>query len=52
LRYDGRGYGLSGWSANPGELDEWVGDLEAVVDHAGLERFALLGASGGAPIPA
>jgi pimeloyl-ACP methyl ester carboxylesterase len=50
VRYDGRGYGLSDWSAEPGELDRWVSDLEAVVDDAGLERFALLGASGGSPI--
>ena len=28
----------------------WVGDLEAVVDAAGLERFALLGISQGAAI--
>jgi pimeloyl-ACP methyl ester carboxylesterase/DNA-binding winged helix-turn-helix (wHTH) protein len=50
VRYDGRGYGLSDWSAEPGTLDDWVNDLEAVVDAAGLERFALLGASGGAPV--
>jgi pimeloyl-ACP methyl ester carboxylesterase/DNA-binding winged helix-turn-helix (wHTH) protein len=50
VRYDGRGYGLSDWGAEPGTLDDWVNDLEAVVDAAGLERFALLGASGGAPV--
>jgi pimeloyl-ACP methyl ester carboxylesterase len=50
LRYDGRGYGLSDWNAEPGPLDQWVSDLETVVDNAGLDRFALLGASGGAPV--
>ena len=30
-------------------LDAWVEDLEAVVDAAGLDRFALLGISGGGP---
>ncbi len=50
LRYDGRGYGLSDWEAAAGTLDECVHDLETVVNSAGLERFALLGASGGAPI--
>ena len=50
VRYDGRGTGLSDWDAAPGPLDQRVGDLEAVIDSAGLERFALLGASGGAPV--
>ena len=50
VRYDGRGYGLSDWGAEPGTLDDWVDDLETVVDAAGLQRFALLGASGGAPV--
>ncbi len=50
VRYDGRGYGLSDWGSVPGSLDEWAADLETVVDSAGLDRFALLGASGGSPI--
>ena len=50
VRYDGRGYGLSDWESPPGTLDDAVADLEAVVAAAGLERFALLGASGGSPI--
>jgi pimeloyl-ACP methyl ester carboxylesterase/DNA-binding winged helix-turn-helix (wHTH) protein len=49
VRYDGRGYGLSDWVA-PGTLEQSVGDLETVVDSAGLERFVLLGTSSGAPI--
>ena len=50
VRYDGRGSGLSDWDAAPGPLDVCVSDLEAVIDSAGLDRFALLGASGGAPV--
>ncbi len=50
VRYDGRGYGLSDWDSPPGTLDDAVADLEAVVAAAGLESFALLGASGGSPI--
>jgi pimeloyl-ACP methyl ester carboxylesterase/DNA-binding CsgD family transcriptional regulator len=50
LRYDERGCGLS--DADPGEptVETWVDDLEAVVDAAGLDRFALLGISQGAAI--
>src|SRR5262249_33898775 len=50
VRYDGRSYGLSDRNVAPGTLDEAVSDLEAVVDAAGLQRFALYGASGGAAI--
>ena len=50
IRYDGRGYGLSDWDAAPATLDQGVADLQAVVDAAGLERFALLGVSTGAPV--
>ena len=50
VRYDGRGYGLSDWEAEPATLDEAVADLESVVEAAGLDRFSLLGASGGAAI--
>lgn len=50
IRYDGRGYGLSDRDAAPGTLDEGVDDLLAVVDSAGLERFALLGVSTGAAV--
>jgi pimeloyl-ACP methyl ester carboxylesterase/DNA-binding CsgD family transcriptional regulator len=47
VRYDDRGCGLS--DRNPGalSLDRWVQDLETIVDAAGLDRFALLGLSGG-----
>jgi pimeloyl-ACP methyl ester carboxylesterase len=52
LRYDERGCGLS--DADPGEptVETWVSDLEAVVDAAGLDRFALLGISQGAAVGA
>jgi RNA polymerase sigma factor (sigma-70 family) len=50
VRYDERGCGLSDreFDGVP-TLDTYVGDLAAVVDAAGLERFALLGLSGGGP---
>jgi pimeloyl-ACP methyl ester carboxylesterase len=40
VRYDERGCGLS----------DWVDDLEAVADAAGLDRFSLLGISQGGPV--
>jgi pimeloyl-ACP methyl ester carboxylesterase/DNA-binding CsgD family transcriptional regulator len=45
VRYDPRGCGLSDRETGDLPLDRWVADLEAVVDAAGLERFALFGAS-------
>ena len=50
IRYDERGCGLSDrqFDGTP-TLDTYVGDLAAVVDAAGLERFALFGVSGGGP---
>jgi pimeloyl-ACP methyl ester carboxylesterase/DNA-binding CsgD family transcriptional regulator len=50
VRYDERGCGLSDAEVGEPSVDTWVGDLEAVVDAAGLERFALLGVSQGAGI--
>ena len=47
LRYDARGLGLSDRNTIAETLDQWVDDLETVVDAAGLERFALVGPSGG-----
>ena len=43
VRYDERGCGLSDAEAGEPSVETWVGDLEAVVDATGLERFALLG---------
>ncbi len=49
-RYDSRGCGLSDRDATDASLDVLVADLEAVVDAAGLERFALLGTSQGGAV--
>jgi len=46
IRYDERGCGLSDHDVEF-SFDAWVADLEAVVDAAGLDRFALLGHSQG-----
>ena len=50
VRYDERGCGLSGTEIGDPSVGVWAGDLETVVDAAGLERFALLGVSQGAAI--
>jgi pimeloyl-ACP methyl ester carboxylesterase/DNA-binding CsgD family transcriptional regulator len=50
FRYDTRGCGLSDRAVDKVGLDQHVADLEAVVDAAGLERFALLGVSLGGSI--
>lgn len=42
-RYDPRGYGLSEGADTEITLETLVSDLEAVVDDAGLDRFALWG---------
>jgi pimeloyl-ACP methyl ester carboxylesterase/DNA-binding CsgD family transcriptional regulator len=46
-RYDSRGCGMSDRDATDASLDVLVADLEAVVDAAKLDRFALLGISQG-----
>ena len=50
IRYDQRGCGLSDWDVDEFSLEAWVSDLEAVVEAAGVDRFALLGISQGGPI--
>jgi DNA-binding winged helix-turn-helix (wHTH) protein/pimeloyl-ACP methyl ester carboxylesterase len=45
VRYDERGCGLSDWDVSRFSLDDWVDDLETVVDAVGLDRFPLLGLS-------
>jgi len=50
VRYDQRGNGLSDWSVADLSLDRFVEDMEAVVGAAGLDRFAVYGASQGVPI--
>jgi pimeloyl-ACP methyl ester carboxylesterase len=49
VRYDERGYGLSDWDVDDFSLASRVADLEAVVDHARLDRFALMGMAQGGP---
>jgi pimeloyl-ACP methyl ester carboxylesterase len=48
VRYDGRGTGLSDREVSTVSPQTMVHDLETVVDALSLERFALLGISGGA----
>lgn len=50
LRYDVRGTGLSDRFPARVSFELFVDDLETVVDAAGLDRFALLGASQGAAV--
>ena len=50
IRYDERGCGLSDWDIARFSFDDWVEDLETVVDAAGLDRFPLLGISQGGPV--
>jgi len=50
VRYDERGTGLSDWKAEEMSFEAFVADLEAVVEAAGLGRFALIGVSQGCAI--
>jgi len=50
VRYDGRGNGLSDREVADISFEGFERDLEAVVQAWGLERYALLGMSQGAPI--
>jgi pimeloyl-ACP methyl ester carboxylesterase len=50
IRYDERGCGLSDWEVPQIGFETFVSDLEMVVEAAGLERFALLGAGQGASV--
>lgn len=49
IRYDERGHGLSDWDVEDFSLEARIGDLEAVAEHAGFKRFALLAMSQGGP---
>jgi len=49
IRYDERGHGLSDWEVGDFGLEARVADIEAVVDDAGLDRFALMAMSQGGP---
>jgi pimeloyl-ACP methyl ester carboxylesterase len=48
LRYDARGIGLSQRDNVEISFDRWMSDLEAVVDAARFDKFALFGLSQGA----
>jgi pimeloyl-ACP methyl ester carboxylesterase/DNA-binding winged helix-turn-helix (wHTH) protein len=50
IRYDERGCGLSDWEAGAFTFDDWVADLESVVEALGLQRFPLLGVSQGGAV--
>ena len=50
VRYDERGTGLSERDVPDFSFKAFVHDLETVVDECGLQRFALLGISQGAPV--
>lgn len=50
VRYDERGFGLSDWEVTDFSLERRLADLESLVEAAGLDRFAVLGMSGGAPV--
>ncbi|HWI43726.1 MAG TPA: alpha/beta fold hydrolase [Nocardioides sp.] len=48
-RYDERGFGLSDWEVEDFSFRRRLADLETLVEATGLDRFALLGMSAGAP---
>lgn len=50
LRYDERGCGLSDWNVPTLSFEDWVADLETVVDAAGFKQFPLLGISQGGAV--
>lgn len=50
LRYDARGNGLSDRDVPAFTLEDFVSDLDAVVDAAGLDRYALIGMSQGCAV--
>lgn len=50
VRYDERGFGMSERDVTDFGLDRRVDDLAAVVEHAGLERFALMAMAQGGPV--
>ena len=50
VRFDQRGSGLSERDVPEQSFDTWVSDLGTVVDHVGLDKFALLGISQGGAI--
>jgi pimeloyl-ACP methyl ester carboxylesterase/DNA-binding CsgD family transcriptional regulator len=50
IRFDQRGSGLSDWNVDDMSSESRVGDIEAVVQASGVDRFALMGISQGAAV--
>ncbi len=50
VRFDERGHGLSDWDVSDHSLEARIGDLTAVVEDAGYERFALMAMAQGGPV--
>ncbi len=50
IRYDERGCGLSDWDATDFTFEDWVADLDSVVEALRLTRFPLLGVSQGGAV--
>ncbi|MFE0631168.1 alpha/beta fold hydrolase [Streptomyces sp. NPDC058864] len=50
IRYDERGCGLSDWVVPSFTFEDWVHDLETVVEAAGVDRFPLIGVSQGGAV--
>ena len=50
IRFDERGHGLSDWDVTDHTLPARIGDLEAVADAAGFDRFALMAMAQGGPV--
>jgi len=50
IRYDERGCGLSDWDVDQITYEDFVEDLEQVVEASGVEKFPLLGISQGAAV--
>lgn len=49
IRFDARGTGRSDRNIDPGGIDQWTEDMDAVAIAKNLQKFALMGISGGAP---
>lgn len=50
VRFDERGHGLSDRDVADHSLEARIADLEAVADHAGLERFSLMAMAQAGPV--
>jgi pimeloyl-ACP methyl ester carboxylesterase/DNA-binding CsgD family transcriptional regulator len=50
VRYDERGHGLSDRDVDDHSLEARIGDMAAVADHAGFDRFAVMAMSQGGPV--